>query len=256
VNTRSEGVVSRLADVLKKWDGVDTVAVVRSGDDPYDPYFFVSLDVYCSGPIPEAEARSGEFQPLQLFESSRVTRKDRFLVDEVPVRIEYKQTGRFDELISAAADGTPLFRDAGTYAFHRLQNAEVLFSRTDWVSRMRDALASLPDTFWSRLRRTQQAQAEHVYSDLSAAAAREDSLFFAVSAGRVVTSICALLFTVNRRFEPSSRHLAEEVARLKVVPDSFPANLDNFVRQENMLSMSQRRELAELMVRRVLSLSL
>ena len=92
-------------------------------------------------------------------------------------------------------------------------------------------ISTLPDEFWQHLRLTQQARAEHTYADLSAAAAREDSLYFAVSAGAFVSAICALLFTINRQFEPSSRHLVAEVSMLKAVPDSFPANLDNFVRQ-------------------------
>jgi len=233
---------------------VDSAAILQSGSDQYDPYYFLSLDVYCNGDIPDAVTRQAALEGHSAFESSAVTRKDRFFVGETPIRIEYKETARFDDLAHAAQAGEPRFRDAGTYPFYRLTGAEVLYSKSDWISNIREALSDLPDGFWKNLRESQLARAEHTYADLSAAAYRDDELFFVVSAGRYIRSLGGLLFTINRRFQPSYRLLTDELFNLTKLPESFPARLETFIRQDGAVTMQQRRELAELMITSVLSL--
>jgi hypothetical protein len=254
MTSRAIHLTEPIVDVLSSWPGVDSIAIIHSGSDTYDPYYFVSLDVYCSGDVPEAGARQDALKDHTMFESSQLTRKDRFLVGETPVRIEYKLTRRFNELVEAARAGESRFRDAGTYPFYRLATADVVFSRTDWLADIRAKLENLPDAFWVSLRDTQRARAEHTYADLSAAAVRDDQLFFVVSAGRFLRSLAGLLFTINKRFQPSYRLLAEELYGLPILPESFAARMESFIRQDGTWTLGQRRELAELMVTSVLSL--
>ncbi len=244
----------RVVAVLDSWDEVVAVGLTATGEDLYDPYLTMSFDVYIGAEVRGVSDREGAFGDIGAFESSLLTRKDRFLMDELPVRLEYKRTERFDELIAAALRGECTLRDAGTYAFRRVVDAEVLLSRSGWLESMRGSLKDLPDRFWAQLRSAQQATVEHLFADLSAAAMREDDFYFVASSGSFLTQLCALLFTVNRAFEPSPRTLQSEALRLDEIPDSFPANLESFVRQDQGLSMSQRQELAELMVTSVFSL--
>ncbi|MEE8440910.1 MAG: DUF4037 domain-containing protein [Spirochaetia bacterium] len=254
MTTRGARLAQPIVEVLSRWPGVDCVAVLQSGSDQYDPYYFLSLDVYCNGEIPDSDTREAELEGHSAFESSQVTRKDRFFVGETPIRIEYKETARFDDLVHAAQAGEPRFRDAGTYPFYRLAGAEVLYNRSDWIANIRKALADLPDEFWKSLRESQLARAEHTYADLSAAAYRNDELFFVVSAGRYIRSLAGLLFAINRRFQPSYRLLTDELFNLTQLPESFPARLETFIRQDGSMTVQQRRELAELMITSVLSL--
>jgi hypothetical protein len=55
-------------------------------------------------------------------------------------------------------------------------------------------------------------------------------------------------------FEPAPRSLHDEVLSLRRLPDSFATNLENFLNEEPLLSMTQRRELAQIMATGVLSL--
>lgn len=254
MTSRGTRLAGPIVKVLSQWPGVDSAAILQSGSDQYDPYYFLSLDVYCNGEIPDPATRQAALEGHSAFESSQVTRKDRFFVGETPIRIEYKETARFDDLVHAAQAGEPRFRDAGTYPFYRLTGAEVLYSRSDWISNVREALSDLPDGFWEHLRESQLARAEHTYADLSAAAYRDDELFFIVSAGRYIRSLAGLLFTINRRFQPSYRLLTDELLSLTELPESFPARLETFIRQDGSMTMQQRRELAELMITSVLSL--
>lgn len=246
--------VERLRSALDSWQEITAVGLHAYGDDLYDPYFSLSFDVYTKAPVREPSARELAFGDVGAFESSLLTHKDRFLLNDIPVRLEYKLTDRFDGLVSAAMSGECRLRDARTYAFRRVVDAETVISRGSWFTTIRESLTRLPDRFWTELRASQEATAEHLYADVSAAAMREDAFYFTVASGRFVVGLCALLFTINRRFEPSPRRFRGEVLELPALPDSFPANLENFVRQEAGLSMSQRAELAELMVRSVLSL--
>ncbi len=254
MTSRGTKLAQPIVEVLSRWPGVDSAAILQSGSDQYDPYCFLSLDVYCNGEIPDPATRQATLEGHSAFESSQVTRKDRFFVGETPIRIEYKETARFDDLVHAAQAGEPRFRDAGTYPFYRLTGAEVLYNKSDWISNIREALSDLPDGFWKNLRESQLARAEHTYADLSAAAYRNDELFFVVSAGRYIRSLAGLLFTINRRFQPSYRLLTDELFNLTVLPESFPARLETFIRQDGAVTMQQRRELAELMITSVLPL--
>ncbi len=251
---RTEQAAERVSSVLARWDEVTAVGLTTLGEDVYDPYLSLSFDVYVRRDIREAGEREGAFGDVAAFESSILTSKDRFLIGQMPIRLEYKHTGRYDDLVGAALRGECALRDAGTYAFRRVVDAKVLVSHDEWFESVRSSLTKLPDGFWGRLRHAQQATVEHLYADLSAAAMRNDAFYFVATAGSFLTQVCALLLTVNRRFEPSPRALHGEVLSLPTIPDSFRANLDNFVDQEHQLSMSQRRELAELMVTSVLSL--
>jgi len=254
MTSRGTRLAQPIVEVLSRWPGVDSAAILQSGSDQYDPYYFLSLDVYCNGEIPDPATRQAEMKGHSAFESSQVTRKDRFFVGETPIRIEYKETARFDDLVHAAQAGQPRFRDAGTYPFYRLAVAEILHSSSDWISNIRKALSDLPDGFWENLRESQLARAEHTYADLSAATYRNDELFFIVSAGRYIRSLAGLLFAINRRFQPSYRLLTDELLNLTGLPESFPARLETFIRQDGSMTMQQRRELAELMITSVLSL--
>lgn len=254
MTTRDTQLVNPIVEVMSRWSGIDTMALLHSGSDRYDPYNFLSVDAYCSGEIPAPDVREAELRDQVAFESSPGARKDRFLIGETPIRIEYKDIRRFDAIVKTARSGLPDLRDAGTYPFYRLAAAEIVHEGTGWIRRVRDDLEKLPPVFWTRLRDNQVARAEHTYADLSAAAFRDDELFFVVSAGRFVRSIAGLLFTVNRRFQPSYRLLTDELARLEVLPGSFAARLETFVRQDGSITMEQRRELAELMITSVIAL--
>lgn len=254
MNRKIREKAGRVVSVLDSWDEVVAVGLTAIGEDLYDPYFTMSFDVYTGDQVRGVSDREGAFGDIGAFESSLLTRKDRFLMDELPVRLEYKRTARFDDLISGALRGECTLRDGGTYAFRRVVDAEVLLSRSGWFESVRGSLKDLPDRFWTQLRASQQATVEHLYADLSAAAMRGDDFYFVASSGGFLTQLCALLFTVNRAFEPSPRTLQSEVLRLDEIPDSFPASLESFVRQEHGLTMSQRQELAELMVTSVFSL--
>lgn len=246
--------VEQLRSALESWQEITAVGLHAYGDDLYDPYFALSLDVYTKTPVREPSAREPAFGNAGAFESSLLTHKDRFLLNQIPVRLEYKLTDRFDGLVAAAMNGDCHLRDARTYAFRRVVDAEPIISRGTWFTTMRASLTRLPDRFWTELRASQSATAEHLYADVSAAAMRDDAFYYTMASGRFVVGLCALLFTINRQFEPSPRRFRGEVLDLPTLPDSFPANLENFVRQDSGLSMSQRAELAELMVTSVLSL--
>lgn len=251
---RIDKALSRIVGVLEQWDEVTAVALNSQGDDRYDPYFALSLDVYTRSEVRVPEAREPFFGDVGAFESSLLRHKDRFLIDDMPIRLEYKRTDRFDQIVASAAAGECRLRDSGTYAFRRMVDAQVLSSRGSWIESIRATLSRLPQGFWDQLRHSQESIVEHLYADLGAAAMRDDPVFFVMSAGRFLTRICALLFTVNRRFEPAPRALNEEVLMLENIPGSFPANLENFVMSGEHFTLSQRAELAHLMVSSVLSL--
>lgn len=256
MNRKVEGVAEDLSGRIARWDVVDTVTIAETAEgDPNDPYFFLSLDVYSRGDIPDVDTRMRLFSDAGAFESSSVTAKDRFLVEEIPVRVEYKDISRIDEILRKTSDNTWVFRQTGTYMFYRLAGARPLVSKSDWLNSVRESLQSLPSEFWSRITAASRATMEHYLGDLIAAVVREDVLFYLISSAGFIKSFLSLLFVLNRRFEPSGRMLYEMVWELPELPENFKGRFESFLRDDPEFPASRKRELAELMAKSVVLMS-
>jgi len=252
---RVESAINRIVAVLESWDSVDTIALVETGsDDIYDPYFFVSLDVYYAGDIPASETRRQELPDVVAFETLRLTHKDRFLLDDIPVRLEYKDIERFNRIIQGARGPEGAFRDSGTYMFYRLKHGRILYQKSEWLSEVRKDLESFSDAFWEMLREAFQARMEHYLGDLNAAVVRGDNLFYLISSAGFVRSVSSVLFAINHRFEPSGRLLYDQTIQLPVLPESFQGRFESLLRPSDALSSSRRAEIAELLAKSIVAL--
>jgi hypothetical protein len=253
---RKVGIIAeQITGVVKEWPAVDAIALGDPiGEDMYDPYFFMSIDVYYTGALPPVEKRMEYFSFGGAFESAQANKKDRFIVDDVAVRIEYKEMERVEELVDGRDGLLASLRDSGTYGFYRLLNSEIMYKRTDWTTRMQGILQNMPPSFWNLLRYSFQARMEHYLSDLGAATVRNDSLFFLVSASGFIRSVCSILFAINRLYEPSVRLLSVEVKKLPVLPEPFLGRYESFLRNDPDLTPERKREIAELMAKSIINL--
>ncbi len=246
--------IETIVGVLSKWEDVDTIAVIESGEDFYDPYFFISVDCYCTGTIPPSHTRRDLFPGAVAFESLHASRKDRFLMQDIPFRIEYKDQSYFDSLLHTGEAPEGAFRDTGTYMLYRLRHGRVVFKRSDWIDEARKDLDALNHDFWNMLRTAFQARMEHFLGDLYAAIAREDELFYLVSSSGFIRTACSVLFVINHRFEPSGRLLSSETRKLPTLPDSFLGRFDSFLRTDPALTPNQKAEVADLLARSIVAL--
>jgi hypothetical protein len=249
----------RFADLFAQWPGVDCVSLNEAAlPDTLDPYFALILDVYHSGPIPPAAERCGLYgEDAAAFETSSQESKDRFLVGGLPVRLEFKATEKIEELVSIAdtrLESLWLIKDSGTYGFYRLAHGEILFSRNDWITALRARLWNLSGEFWTQMRAAHESKMEHFLSDLGAALMHEDDFYYLISAAGFIKNACLTLFCVNRRFEPSHRAYYKQALELPVVPESFRAELENFLRIGPEMTRERKYSLAQLMARGIVAL--
>lgn len=239
-----------MAQQLVQWERVDCVVLAYIADtDILDPYFFVSLDVYYRGELPDVEDRMNMFSDVGAFESSSITSKDRFVIEQVPVRLEYKDIGRIDEILQRTRQNLWVSRQTGTYMFYRIEHGRVLQQKSDWIEQARNQLRQVPDQFWRFLSDATQATMEHYLSDLTAAVIRDDRLFYMISCAGFIKSLLSLLFVVNRRFEPSGRKLYEEVWRLPQLPENFKGRFESFLRDSPEFPPSRKQEIAKLLAK-------
>jgi hypothetical protein len=253
VKRKIQQALDAIVNVVREWEAADTLTLIQLSDDLYDPYFFISLDLYFRGEIPGAAERSVMFDFTGGFESSGINRKDRFLLDDIPFRIEYKDISRFDTIIHDSLNQSVAIRDSGTYMFHRIVTSEVIFRKSGWIESARSDLAQLPGGFWAGARTSSQVSMEHYLGDLAAAVMREDELFYVYSLSGFIKSALRTVFSINRRFEPSPRQLKEEALLLDVLPDSFQGLLESLLRHEDR-SWTRKREIAELLAKRIVQL--
>ena len=256
---KTKVLVERFAGILSQWQGVECVTLNEAAlQDTLDPYFALILDVFFSAPIPNAEQRCAVYgDDIIAFENSGLNEKDRFLIGDIPIRLEYKFTGKIEEPVSIAESRIEdlwLIKDSGTYGFYRLANGEIIFSRSHWIYDIRKRLGNIGDAFWNEMRGAAQSKMEHFLSDLGAAFFHGDEFHYLIASAGFIKSACLALFCINRRFEPSHRAYYKQVFELPVLPVSFRAQLENFLESETEMVMERRFNLARLIAKGVLAL--
>ena len=200
--------VDRFAPIISQWPGVECVSLNEAAlPDTLDPYFALIMDIYYRDSIPGPEERQSRYgQDLDSFETSGS--KDRFLVGDIPIRLEYKSVKMIEELVDMTdtrLDSLWFIKDSGTYSFYRLSQGEIIFSRSGWITDIRRRLEKLSDEFWRIMRNAHESKMEHFLGDLGAAFMQGDDFFYLTSSAGFIKSACLTLFCINRRFEPSHR---------------------------------------------------
>ena len=256
---KTKVLVDRFSAILSSWPGVECITLNEAAlPDPLDPYFALILDVFCSAPIPDAEERCRLYgDDVAAFESSGQNEKDRFLIKEIPVRLEFKFTGKIEELVGIADtrhESLWLIKDSGTYGFYRLANGEIIFSRNKWIHGIRKRLENLPDQFWLEMRNTVQSKMEHFFSDLGAACFQGDQFHYLIASAGFIKTACLTLFCINKRFEPSHRAYFKQIHELPILPASFLAQFDTFLENSPGMDMDSRFYLAKLIAKSIVAL--
>jgi hypothetical protein len=251
--------VERFAGVLSSWEGVECITLNEAAlPDTLDPYFALILDVFCSAPLPGADERCRAYgEDVAAFESSGQNEKDRFLIGDIPVRLEYKKTAKVDELINIACDDHEslwLIKDSGTYGFYRLANCEVIYSRTNWIHNVRERLTTIGDKFWSQMRDSVQSKMEHFLSDLGAACFQKDKFHYLIASAGFIKAACLTLFCINKHFEPSHRAYFNQVCKLPILPESFTAEFETFLENTSSADLDTRFYLAKLLAQKIVTL--
>ena len=251
--------VERFAETLSQWPGVECITLNEAAlPDTLDPYFALILDVFYSGSIPGDEERCSRYgDDVAAFESSGHNEKDRFLIGDIPVRLEYKCIGKIEELVSIAdtkQESLWLIKDSGTYGFYRLAHGEIVFSRTNWIDAIRRRLEHLGDRFWLETRGAVQSKMEHFLLDLGAACFQGDEFHYLIASAGFIKAACLTLFCINRHFEPSHRAYYKQVRELPLLPASFSAELETFLSGGPEMNMERRFAVAKLIARSIVAL--
>ena len=251
--------VERVADTLvaavKKWDGVETVVLGEASEQEIlDPYFALVVDVYYRNGIPEAADRRAAFGDPGAFETSSAQKKDRFFLEELPIRVEYKSLESMEEILQRKYDLLWVFKGSGTYMFYRLEHGSVLYDKSGWIAAVRKSIQGFPDTFWQGLRATFQSKMEHYLADLGAAALRQDGFFYTISLSGFMKYAAAALFMINHRFEPSHRSIAEQLRELPLLPEDFWGRWETLLRVDGEMSPSRKFQIAQLLTLSIFAL--
>jgi hypothetical protein len=250
--------VERFTKILSSWEGVECITLNEAAlPDTLDPYFALILDVFYSSSIPGPEERCSQYgEDVAAFESTFPSEKDRFLIGDIPVRLEFKKTVKIDDLVDIACskhESLWLIKDSGTYGFYRLANCDIIFSRSNWINDVRKKLENIDDKFWTEMRSAVQFKMEHFLSDLGAACFQGDKFHYLIASAGFIKTACLTLFCLNKRFEPSHRAYLNQVCELPVLPASFKAEFQTFL-NTSPADFESRFSLAKLLAQKIVML--
>ncbi len=257
MKVKVEKVAERIGGICSGWVAVEAVCLSElSGEDILDPYFSLSFDVFHSAPLPALDERRRAFEAMGVgaFESALVQTKDRFLLDGLPLRLEYKPLAALELFLDGSPAGRASLLAAGTYPLHRLMNGRVLFDRSGWIASVRSRCHALPPGEWEALRELTLARMEHSLADLAASARRDDPYFYLESIAGFARQALSLVFIINRVYEPSHRSIESRFKELPLLPDDFLGRWESLLRADLGISKEQRYEIANLIAKSILSL--
>ena len=255
-----QGKVARISEAitetLSRWESVEAVVLGESAEIKLlDPYFTISLDAYYTASLPPRNDRREQLGGPRSFDTVPGFTEDRFLLEELPVRIRYQETTRIELLLKRIAEGEWIFHESGTHPFYRLAYGQVLLQRSDWLETIRGRLTALPDHYWQMLRDGARIATSYYLNDLRAATYRADTLFVLFSMSRFLQNLCSFLFAVNHSFEPSPRMMMEKVMDLSRLPDGFRGRFESLLREGPDLQPDRKAEIAELLTKSILSMT-
>ena len=250
---RAKDVHDHILELLSQWECVDAISLFHRGDDPNEPYFSLTYDVFCKGRVPSREERKEAFSFAGAYESARHREKDRMFVDEHPVRIEYRSCEDVDELVGEAESGIA-HRSEDSYGFYRVLHGSKTFVRSEWLDETVRRVEELPQGYWASLRSLVSAKLEHSLADLRAAAVEDDQYFALVSQAGFLSHVSELIFAINMSFFPGERHVIEKLRELPSLPERFETFFMSLLRSDKELTVSRRAELATILTKAVFAL--
>ncbi len=157
------------------------------------------------------------------------------MLDDLPVRISYKDCFRVDAVLAGLDGDKWLYMERGTYLFHRIAAGSVIWRRDDWLTGVLERLDNLPDSFWETWMASCRRRIDHYLGDMSAAVLKEDGLYYRLSLAGFLQSVTEFLFAVNRVFEPGPRAYTAYLALLETLPEGFEANWNSLIREDPRL---------------------
>jgi len=252
---KSEEVSAFLIDTVRQWDGVDCICIdQRSQQDELNPHYALVFDVYYRDSIPSVEKRRKLFNNPGAFESAPGGMKDRFFLDEIPVRIEYKHILEVQDQVEHPLRHIKLLKNTGTYPLYRLLHFPLVFSKGDWIDRMRAGLTNFPLDAWLGLFDSFSAKMEHYLSDFGAAAVSENQFFRLMSRAGFLRFAGASIFMANHVFEPSHAEYEVQLKNQPMLPANFANIWDSISGERSDLSEFKKFELARLLAREIFDL--
>lgn len=226
----------------------------HGGGLPSSPLFCLKLDVFFRGAIPAYPERLGRFPPLQFIETSLSKEKDRFFLEQIPIHLDYKTTGRIDEELSSLGQVGATLTHETTYGLFRLYHGIPVHAKTPWIRNVKSQLESLPEGFWQFQRQNLAGRLEHLLSDMAAAIFNRDGLFFQIGLARYLETLSELLFAINRQFLCPPEELKFQLDGLEVLPGGFTGFFDSLLREDSGFDRERKLALARHLAEGVLAL--
>jgi len=227
----------------------------HGGGLPQSPLFCIKLDLFYRSTIPSFPTRLKNLQGLKFVETSLSRAKDRFFLEDVPVRVDYKLQNQVDDEILSLKEADGALRPESTYGLFRLYHGIPVHSKTSWIHEVKTCLETLPDSFWTAQIANLKGRLEHLLADMAAAVFNRDTLYFHLGFAGYLETLAEVLFAINHQFACPPEELRFQMSGLAVLPNGFSAWFENLLRDDAGFDRERKLEIARHLAESILVLT-
>ena len=249
-------------EYAKRVSEVNNVEAVVFGEtakiETYDPSFIIDLDVYYEGELMSPSERCNLLGNPDIFESSPVYPVDRFLIDQLPVIINYRELSTIDIIFRRIEKAEWALRTENTNILYRLKEGIVLYNKSGWIDGIKNRFSNIPEEFWQNMLDSCRFLIEHYLREINVSAYKNNSLLYQKTFFHFLQSILGYICTVNKKFEPSPRVFYNFIKTLKKIPDEFLSRFDVLINPnpDEEFPLDRKGEIATLLAKSLIQMRL
>ena len=96
-----ERIAGKFAEIISGWNNVEAIILGEAAEiETIDPYFNINLDIYYLGNLLPRNDRKEKLKLGIMLETSLIFPEDKFLVEDLPVRVGWKSRRRISGKLS------------------------------------------------------------------------------------------------------------------------------------------------------------
>ncbi|MBN2736664.1 MAG: hypothetical protein JXR70_06755 [Spirochaetales bacterium] len=254
----------KVNEIVKKYSekltGISNIEAIlvndRAANDVYDPNFTIDFDIFHKGELVTPDKRQEILENPAFFETSPVYPVDQFLVDNLPVHLNYKDINGISQVLDRITKKEWVYRKEMSSVLYRILKGQVIYSKNGWVNSTREQISGISDWFWQRVLDSTRFLLETNLQSLNLSVVTKNHLLYQTSLATIIDSISSFIFALHRQHKPSTELILSAVKTLENATSEFISWFEALIIPDSELNPEKKYEIATRLTKWINSLKL